>query len=65
MKTKQFYFLPLMLIGTSALAQTVSENEAFDKAMNFLTSQRPQMARGARANVQLTLAHKSAMQDET
>lgn len=65
MKTNRFFFLPLMLIGTSVLAQTVSEDEALDKALNFVMSQRPQMARGTEANVQLTLAHKAAQQGET
>lgn len=65
MKTNRFFFLPLMLIGTSAMAQTVSEDEAMDKALNFVMSQRPQMARGTEANVQLTLAHKAAQQGET
>ncbi len=65
MKTNRILSLPLMLLGASTMAQTVSESEAMDKALNFIASQQPQMARGAQANVQLTLAHKAAIQDET
>lgn len=63
MKLNPYIILPLMLIGTTAFAQTVSQEEALDKALGFLSS--PQRARGNNSEARLTLAHKSASQDET
>lgn len=63
MKLNPYIILPLMLIGTTAFAQTVSQEEALDKALSFLSSQ--QHARGNNSEARLTLAHKSVSQDET
>lgn len=62
MNLRLFLSLPLLL-GSTAMAQTVSEGEALDKALDFLTSH--QHAHGAQADVRLTLAHKAAMEGET
>lgn len=65
MKSQLLLTLPLLLLSTSAFAQTVSEGEALDKALNFLQSSQSRRARGQQSSPQLTLAHKSAQQDET
>lgn len=63
MKLNHYITLPLMLLGTTAFAQTVSQDEALDKALSFLSSQ--QHAPGHNSEARLSLAHKSASQDET
>lgn len=65
MKSQLLLTLPLLLLSTSAFAQTVSEGEALDKALNFLQSSQSRRARGQQSSPQLTLAHKSAQHDET
>ena len=63
MQAKHFLILPSLLLASTAMAQTVSEGEALDKALSFLSSQ--QRARGTQNAARLTLALKAAAQDET
>lgn len=63
MSSKTHLLLPMLLLAQAATAQTISEGEALDAALQFVSSQR--MAPGAHNGPQLTLAHKSASGDET
>lgn len=63
MQVRHFLILPSLLLASTAMAQTVNEGEALDKALSFVSSQ--QRARGAQNAARLTLAHKAAAQDET
>lgn len=63
MKINRFLTLPILLLSSGALAQTVDESEASLRALNFLS--REQQVRGINHPVKLTLAHKAATLDET
>lgn len=65
MKSQLLLTLPLLLLSTSAFAQTVSEGEALDKALNFLQSSQSRRARGQQSSPQLTLTHKAEKDGET
>lgn len=63
MKTNRFLSLPVLLLASAAMAQTVSEDEALDKALQFFAKQ--SKAPGMISQPQLTLAHKAVSNDET
>lgn len=68
MKLKLLFSLPLLLCNTVMMAQTVSEREALDKALNFFQSaqlSRGQHAPGLKSDAQLTLSHKAEKNGET
>lgn len=56
--------LLLSMIGGGVSAQTVSEQDAAAKAMNFWKTN-ARLAPGSKQEVKLSLAHKAANQDET
>lgn len=61
---KRLFLLPVMLIGSAAMAETVSPDQALDKAMRFL--QMPARTQNAQAAAPvLTLAHTAAADGET
>lgn len=68
MKAKLLLSLPLLMFNTVSMAQTVNEEEALGKALNFFQSaqlSRGQQASGEQSSTQLTLAHKAEKNGET
>ena len=68
MKAKLLLSLPLLCLNTSAIAQTVDESEALEKALNFFQSAENahgRQAPGRQATTRLTLAHKAEKNGET
>ncbi len=63
MKNHRLLTLPLLLMASATMAQTISEGEALDKALQFNSSVR--RARGNQIQPKVNLAYKAATQDET
>lgn len=63
MKNYRLLTLPLLLMASASMAQTISEGEALDKALQFKTAGRN--ARGTVDQPKVSLAFKAAAQDET
>lgn len=62
MKKQSLLLLPAMLLSSAAMAETVSPEQALDKALQYL--QQPARARGHQAP-SLSLAHTAAAKGET
>ena len=63
MNRKSLLLLPAALLGSVAMAETVTPEQALDKALGFF--QQPARARGQQAAQSLTLAHTAQADGET
>lgn len=63
MNKKSLFLLPAALLSGVVMADTVSPDEALDKALHFLQS--PAQAHGQSSQAKLTLAHTAAANGET